>query len=313
MATKKAVVDPYMINVKAMNQLKNDMTMASSGIICPKRNRSIGKECKVCSYIGSQIWAKQYPKGHPAKDWAGKKMAKASFFLNVVFPDNKEKSKILEIGKDAGSDILDGVRTKGWTDIAHPKKGMGREMMITKGKNEGGYNAYSVSPDLKQADWDVKKSVLAERCNLSNIVSMLQNNELNDTNHIKSSSMKDGETLRFRVLPPWEAEDPNDETGLNRNFMAIVYRHWGVTQDQIDGKEGINWQDVELKIEEPEKQSTAQDTQNSTSVPEPEKIEKPANTDEPKCFGNASYYDAEDEDCSKDCPHFEACTAIING
>ncbi len=36
MAAKK-VVDPYMIDVKAMNQLKNNMTMASSGLVCPKR------------------------------------------------------------------------------------------------------------------------------------------------------------------------------------------------------------------------------------------------------------------------------------
>ena len=306
MAAKK-VVDPYMIDVKAMNQLKNNMTMASSGLVCPKRNKSISETCKICDYIGSQIYAKQYPDKHPARIWAGTKGAKASFFMNVVFPDNQDKSMIFEIGSKAGNQIFDGVNTKDWTDILHPKKGMGREMMITKGK-DGDYPFYTVSPDLKNADWGIKKDVLAGRRNLTNLISMIQNNELSEVNHLKASSMKDGETLRFRILPPWE-----DDTDANRDFMTVIWRHWGVTQDQIDGKEGINWQDVELKVKEPEKQSTAQTPQNSTSVPEPEKVEKSANTDEPKCFGNASYYDAEDDDCSKDCPHFEACTAKING
>jgi len=307
MVAKKTVVDPYMIDVKAMNQLKNNMTMSSSGLICPKRNKSIGETCKTCDYIGSQIWAKQYPEKHPARDWAYEKGAKASFFMNVVFPDNQEKSMIFEIGSKAGNQIFDGVNTLGWTDITHPKKGMGREMVMTKGKNAKGFNTYTVSPNLQVADWDVKKAVLAGRCNLTNLINMMQNNELNDSNHIKASSMKDGETLRFRILHKWE-----DDAGTNTDFMAVIWRHWGVTQDQIDGKEGLNWQDVELKVEESEQQEAVQSTQDSTPVPEPDKVEKPSKTDEPRCFGNASYYDAEDEDCNKDCPHFEKCTAIIN-
>ena len=293
--TKK---DPYMIDVEAMNKLKNEMSMKSSGLICPKRNLSINSTCKVCEYIQSQIYAKQYPKDHPTRKWAAKKGAKAAFFLNVVFPENKEKVMILELGSKAGNQIFEGVNKKGWTDIAHPKAGMGREMMVTKGE-DGGFNTYSVSPDLNKADWEVKKSVLASRYNLSEIIKMIQNDELTDDNHFKVSSIKLGETLKFRILPPWE------NGAENRNIMSVVWRHWGVSQDQIDGKEGINWEDIEI---------TAQPSVDTVSDTPVVTESKPSTTEKPpRCFGNSTYFDATDPDCFKDCAFFDKCSQKING
>lgn len=293
--------DPYMIDVDAMNRMKDGMTLGSSGLICPKRNLSIGKTCKVCDYLQSQIYSKQYPKEHPAKKWAIKKGSKASFFLNVVFPERKDEAKIFELGYKAGSQIVDGVNKKGWLDIAHPKKGMGREMMITKGK-DGEFNFYTVSPDLNKADWEVKKDTLASKYNLSNIISMIQKNELNESNHIKASSMKDGETLRFRILPPWD-----DDAG-NKEIMTVVWRHWGVSQEQIDGKEGLNWQDIEVTADE-SKPAIQKDITTDREQPVKEKED----SKKPRCFGNANYYDPNDPDCSpENCAFVDECIAKIN-
>ena len=297
--------DPYMIDIAAMDKLKNEMSLKSSGLICPKRNLSINKPCKVCEYIQSQIYSKQYPEGHPARTWAFKKGAKATFFLNVVFPEDRRKVVILELGSKAGNQIFEGVRKKGWTDIAHPKAGMGREMMITKSE-DGGYNTYSVSPDLNKADWEVKKSTLAERYNLSDIITILNNNELTDENHFKVSSMKLGETLRFRILPAW------DDGAGNTKVMNVVWRHWGVSQDQIDGKEGISWEDIEISVPSTtQKSNDVPFTTESETPTQATESETPAQEKPPRCFGNSTYYDADDPDCSKDCKFFDECTKQI--
>ena len=295
--------DPYMIDKAALNQMKNDMSMTSSGLICPKRNKAIGEPCHVCDYIQSQVWAKQFPEKHPARNWAAQKGAKATFFLNVVFPEKPDEVKILEIGSKAGSQIFDGINKMGWTDILHPKKNMGREMLLTKSKKDG-FPFYTISPDLNKADWEVKKGTLAESFNLSNLISMIQNNELTEENHMKASTMKEGETIRFRILPPW-----NDDAG-NRNFMTVIWRHWGVSQDQIDGNEGINWQDVEIEEEKPQSNTLNKAKSVSNEVHE----KKEERDKRPKCFGNEAYYDPEDEDCTPaKCAFVDECLAKIKG
>jgi len=301
-------VDPYMIDVVALNQMKNDMSLASSGLICPKRNKSISKPCKVCDYIQSQVWAKQYPEKHPARNWAAQKGAKATFFLNVVFPEKPTEVKVLEMGSKAGSQIFDGVNNLGWTDITHPKKNMGREMMVTKGKKDG-YPFYTISPDLNKADWEVKKPTLASAFNLTNIISMIQDEELTEENHLKVSTMKDGETLRFRILPHW------DDGAGNTNFMTVAWRHWGVSQAQIDGDEGLNWQEVELSPDDNVKapfDATTKPEEVKDSVPD--KAETKPKDKRPRCFGNATYYDPEDKDCTPvNCAFVDECLAKIGG
>jgi len=143
---------------------------------------------------------------------------------------------------------------------------------------------------------------------------MLNNNELSEVNHFKASSMKDGETIRFRILPSW-VEDFNEK----RPFLAIVWRHYRVTQDQIDGNEGINWQDVELKVEtkaDPEDNPFVTDTTKDVPFKSEEDPQDPepvsqSKGDQPKCFGMERYYDPEDKDCFKNCSYFDECTKLV--
>lgn len=313
--------DPYMIDTDEQKKTKDEAKMSSSGVFCPKRNKSIGGKCAVCEQV-SVLFNTGDPKD---KEVAYQKMAKANWYFNVVFPSEKEKVVLLEMGKKAGDAILDGVIDKGWTDIAHPKATLGREMLITK-KNNGNFNYYEVSPNLQNADWDVPKEVLDNIPNLDNIIPMLKENP---DNLYKVSSLKQGETLRFRILPPW------DNGAGNKRIAAIVFRHWGgVTQEEVDGvvamdttlpedkvpvdkqtEEKPPWESDAKKETPKETPKDASETSKEKLEPEPEpepeqeQEQEPKEQDEP-CLGNPNLYDPEDEDCQK-CRQFKKCGRII--
>jgi hypothetical protein len=290
--------DPYMIDKKAQEEVKNEARMSSLGIFCPKRNRSIGGRCAVCEQVSVL-----FNTGDPGdKAIASQKMAKANYYFNVVFPAEPEKIVLLEIGKKAGDIILDGTIDKGWTDIAHPKAGLGREMLITK-KNSGGFNYYEPSPNLQNADWDVSNDVLNNLPNLDNIIQILKDNP---SNLFKISSLKQGETLRFRILPPW------DNGAGNKRIATIVWRHWGgVTQEEVDGIVAMDTTLPDNKaadIEKAKEEKPPWEEAKPEAKPEPEKPE--ASKQNEPCFGNPNLYDPEADDC-KGCRQFKECGRLV--
>jgi len=226
--------DPYVLSKKAAADQEERLKNKLVGILCPKKHQKNGV-CKVCDYI-QVLWSKGPQKGDPVREWIYAKKSKVNFYLNVVLPENQNKSLVLEIGKNAGSDILNGVKTKDWDMIAHPHAGKGHEMQITKTKNEGNNFVYSPSPRLQPANWSIPDETLNNIVNLDNIPQMLKEGKLvENENFMKISSLKVDETLTFRICPP-HRESIHPEW-----IMIDVHRHWGVSQGQIDGIEPIRY------------------------------------------------------------------------
>ncbi len=296
--------DPWIIDGDDVKNIKDGLKSDSKGLICPKCNKSIGEKCAVCDEV-----SRLYNTGDPKlADIARSKKAKVNFFMNVVLSDQRDKSIILEIGRDAGNAILNGIEKQGWNDIAHPKAGKGRELIITKGTTKGSdgrdYNKYTVSPVLEKADWDIPDHILENLPNLDNIIDMIVNGELNENNYMKVSSMKMGESIRFRLCPP--AKD-----SVLFRHLAYVWRHWGVTQDEIDGKVEMN-----LSTDTPAESSTEEaapwedDGGNTTPEPQKETPDKPIS--KPPCFGKENFFDPEDETCTS-CEWLKKCSFAVKG
>lgn len=319
------MTDPYVLNPKEAEKQKKELKGGSSGRICPKRNNNIGGDCKVCDHV-SEIYAMQLQEDHPARKWVREHKAKANFFLNVVFPENKNKSFILEIGSKAGSAILNGVTKMGWVDIIHPKAGYGRELIINK-FDDGGFNTYNPSIVGDKADWDITQEVLDNLPNLDNIVRMVSNNELTDENSCKISALlKNGESLKFRICPP-------AKTSVNQQkFMGIVWRHWGVSKAQIEGTSEVKWdaqaeeaQSNKNTMFDSNKQETPQGNQAQpvaqpvsypTSVPEASPstpVQAPVDTSNKKepCFGKLDFYDPAAEECAN-CKDYKSCGRTVS-
>ena len=297
--------DPYMLDENEARKQEEETKNTVVGLICPKKLDKSNK-CGVCDYIQT-LYEKRPQKGDPVLAWISDKKAKANYFMNVVLPANPNKSIILEIGSNAGSEIVKGIHSKGWVDIAHPHANKGREMLITKSKGDSGYNEYSPSPSLQQADWEIPEETLKNMVNLDNLVDMIKNNELTSDNYMKVSSLKMDETLRFRMCPP----HVDQENQLRP--MRIVWRHWGVSQDQIDGLEKISYKEkVKQEVEGDDIDDSGMEElwskSNDRDKVETEETkvveEKPAKT--PACFGKAKYFDEDDEDC-QECNHLKAC------
>jgi hypothetical protein len=290
--------DPFMLDPNDVKDVKSGLKNSSAGVICPKLNKQISTRCAVCDSL-QPLW--QYPKGHAKREIAVQKKAKVNFYMNVVFPEDPNKSYILEVGKQAGNAIIAGIEKKGWTDIIHPKANMGRELQITKGSADG-YNQYSVTPVLNKADWDIPKKVLDNLPNLDNTLEMVKNNELNDDNFKRVSDIKMDETLTFRMCPP--AQD-----AVMFRFIAYVWRHWGgVTQAEVDGEEAVNLNMPD--IDENSDSDTPQEElwENNKEATEEPPLQPPAedmNQREP-CFGKNEFFDATDDDC-QECKDFKAC------
>ena len=291
--------DPWEIDMDEMDKMRNENRGVTTGVICPKRNMCIGDNCAACNYIQEQIYSKQYPEKHPASEFAKQKKAKASVYMNVVFPENPDKSVILKLGSKVGSAIYDGVKQKGWKDIANPLAGRGREMMITKFR-DAKYNAYSASPDLNKADWDIPQSVLDNlpSLNQDSLIKMIVSGELTDDNYFDISKLKMDETLHFRICPPQKD---------SKRFLNYVWRHWGLSRTQIDGSEPISWESTI-----PDYEGTPEFKKEETvdSIPQGNQFEKASESEigkPPGCFGQKGYYDDTDEECTKKCTYFKAC------
>ena len=295
--------DMYMINPDEVKDIKSGLKTNSAGVICPKMNKQIGEPCNVCEAL-QPLW--KYPKNSPERDLASSKKAKVNFYINVVLPEDPSKSYILELGKNAGNEIIDGIEKKGWNDIVHPKAGMGRELTITKGQNSSGYNTYSVSPVLNKAEYDVPDEVLDNLPNLDNMIDMIKNGELDDDNLIRVSDIKMGSIFTFRMCP-------KSKDAKFFKFIAWVWRHWGnVTYDEVDGNTPVNLSTVETK--DNDDINKASDTpwdndasKQQTDVKEEVKSE-PVNEQQKHqpCFGKPEFFDASDEDC-QECDDFKLC------
>jgi len=290
--TKK---DEYMLDPEEQAQFQNETKGSSSGEVCPKRNPKINGSCAVCEKV-SQLWGLFNSNGDKKYEKAAKDLgAKCSNFLNVVFPDNPNKLVLMEIGKKAGDQIYNGIRNTGWTDIVHPKKGIGREMRCTK-SSDGGYNVYSMSPELQNADWDVPKEVLDARYNLDNIIEIIEEDKIEV---FKISTLKMDESLRFRMLPAWN----NDSE--NRHILAPLWRHWRSSKAEIVG-------DVEVNVAGAINDEPAVTSDNvGDLLPWDENAEKAeeANGKE-ACFGMDSAYDPDNDECKK-CKDFKECTRVV--
>jgi hypothetical protein len=312
MAKKDKAVDPFMITEEDVADAKSAVSAGSSGILCPKRNKDIGNKCSVCDYIQTQIYSKKFDKDHAAMTWARQKKAKLTWFLNVVLPENPDKSVFLELGDKAGNQIIEGVDKKGWTDIVHPHKGVGRELLCSKTKNAGeSWPTYTVSPVLKNADWEIPEKVWKNVPNLRDMLQILDTEELTEDNYMHIRSLKEGETLTFRVCPPRDAE-----VGKKKWFIAPVFRHWGVTEEQITGEETLNWKedsdDEDKEVVDPSEGkldlSFTDTGKKDKSEVKPEKEEKPkeAKTKKP-CFGKSNFFEEDDVENCKPCPDYKAC------
>lgn len=286
--------DNYDWSPEEAGEVKNMTSGGSFGVICPKRNKSIDKPCRVCDKVS----ALYNTNDKSDRDLAGRKKAKLSYFLNVVHASNQERSFILEVGANAGGDIVEGVRNKGWTDISHPTEGKGREIQITKQKG-GDYNKYPVSPCLNKADWSIPKEVLDNLPNLDNIFDMLKKGELNEENYMHIKSIKDGETFQFRVCPP-----SKDQTVFGRSRLAPVFRHWGVSEGEITGEIDIDWKSSESGESTGEPEKLPWDEQKDPAG-------EPAKKKEPSCLGNSKFFDEKDRECYKGCSFFKECKSKI--
>lgn len=314
--------DIFMMSEEDAKNARNEVSISGSGLLCPKTNKRIGGECKVCDYIQTEIypkWPGKENQDHPARKWAGKKKAKLNWFTCAVFPENPNKLILLELGSKAGNQIIDGMEKQGWKDILHPHKNIGRMMKCTKKKGDSGYPEYTVSPDLEKADWDVPESVWKNVPDLRDIISIIQNGELDKYNHQKISSLlKMDETISFRLLPPKEL------TGDDRKFwISGVYRHWGVTKDQIEGNVPLNWREVEKEDTEGGQMPDAPDTFNSSDnldMELPSKSERTEKKKRPSCFGKIQFFDDGEPDpktgdvdrsCIDECEFFKECGKAV--
>jgi len=300
--------DPYMLDEGVGQSLIDANKLTNKGVVCPKHNLTINKPCAVCV----QVKALYDDGSAEKKDLAGKMSAKPNYYAYVVFPANPDKAVLFEMGKKAGDAIKYGIRMKGWYDIANPKKGVGRELKITKFKGDRGFNAYSVEPSLEKLTYDVGKAALDGRKNFDDILSIVETDEI-----FKVSSLKMDETITVMVLP---------DLDLERKWPVVsVWRHWGVTQDEIEGKipiqllstlsqapsgsqplpgeltESLPWdvkQEAELELEShgKEQEDTPINVEPNTSAAEHE-----------GCYKDKDSFEIDDKEVCQKCADFIEC------
>jgi ribosomal protein S27AE len=311
--TKKE--DVFFITDEEIADTKKEVASVSSGIICPKRNKSIGGTCKVCDYIQTQIYSKKYDKKHKAMVWAREKKAKLAWFANVVFPENPDKSILFELGDKAGNQIVSGVEKLGWRDIVHPHKGVGRELICLKDKKQGDdWPTYTVNCVQDKADWEIPEKVWKNVPDLNNIIEILQTEEQAEENYKHIRSIKMGETITFRLCPPRTDVAEGDK----RRFIAPVFRHWGVSEGQITGDDPLNWTETmedEDKPSVPEVDEkldlsftkTSTDSVKDQVKEAPEKIEKK----KPNCYGDGRFFEEDDKETCGKCGYFKPCLKTV--
>jgi len=304
--------DPYEITPDDGKKLENESRGKAKGVPCPQNNASLSERCHACEKL-KPLW--NYPEGSPQRKVAGDKKATVSYWLNFILPHNREKAIILEIGKKVGDSIIRNLKdpTKGWKNIANPQEGKGFEVIFTKFQGDG-YPAYEISAVPEKTDWAISKSVLDNLPDLSqeNIIKMLSNNELDPDNYMHVNSIKMDETLRGRICPSWEGIG-------SKKFMQYLFRHWGVTEDEVQGRvpmAGVETAE-QANFTSDDDSPTVFDTDVAPFEPEPEFTsnefgETPSaggEKDEP-CLGSKELYDKDDAVC-QECWQFKKCSKLV--
>jgi len=298
---KKMTQDPWELNQDDASKMKDSTKgTGGTGTFCPKRNISIGTPCKVCETI-QPLW--DFPEGSKERKLASKKKATVSYFMNVVLPSDRDKSVVLEIGKNVGDYIIDSIYDpdKNWKMVAHPMTGKGFLTKIKKRKGDLGFNTYDPFRG-DTCDWDVPEKVLKSLTDLGqgNIIKMITKGELVEgENFLRIQALKLDETLSFRICPAWDYKEGG------KAILTPVFRHWGVTQAEVDG-------DVPLNIS---LDDDATDTTTTAAIAQ----EQPWNntqsepTSHDSCYGiiePMTFFDDEDVDCKK-CGDFAECGQLV--
>lgn len=304
--------DPYAITPEEIAKQNAQFSSRDFGLICPKHHKN--SICHVCNYISANIPYNKYPDGHPATLWKNERRAKANWFANVVFPENPNKSFIIQLGQKVGDDIRFKCEKEQWgLWIANPAQGKGREINISKYKDRK-WNAYSAGASLEPASYDIPQEVLDNLPNLDNIVDMIESGELTDDNFFNISALKEDETRTLRFCPA------SKDSSKKFVFMVPVRRHWKVTQGQIDGTEIIPSRVWELGEEETQYQenevwkpsTTAKGQETPTTATEsPAPVTPPVQTNSKpagaeRCWGTPELFDLDEEEC-QNCNHKDSC------
>ena len=283
--------DPYLLDVDEHNKLKKETRGGRKYVICPRLNPSIGGKCYVCEEVSRLYDSNDQEKIRIASE----KRAKQTFYLNVVFPENPSKVVIMEVGKNIGNEIIDGINDELYRDIAHPKAKKGRLCRIKKVKGDSGYPKYMLNVLPDRPDWEVPKEALDNLFNLDDIISLLEEEDI-----FRISSINYNDSLIFRICPPW------DNGKGNKRVIAYVFRHWGVTQDEVDGKTPISGVDNEQydTTELPWESQPGAPAQEDKQASSPQKKK-------PMCFGLPRFFNASDDQC-RACNEYAECkeTAI---
>lgn len=302
----KEKMNPWEVDEETLKSIEKENRSTSGGITCPKRNACISKPCFGCSYIQSQVYAKQFPDQHPARKWASEKKAKASVYFNAIDPANPNVALLLRVGVDAGSSIINGLK-EDWTGVLNPLKSQGRELKFKKYKGEGNYNKYRVEPVLEAADYDIPKAVLMNLHNLdqSNLIEMIESGDMPDS-YFDISSMKMDEVKRFRLCPPWTTGVMGKE---NKRPLTFIWRHWGLSKGQIEGTEPLDWQEVvpskdAVRVEKdiPWDSEPKQDTRMEEVLEEKSGEERPSK----QCYGRLEFWEEGDSTCLA-CQYYKPC------
>lgn len=292
--------DMYNIDSEEIARWQKENKPITEGVYCPKRNKEISKPCKACDRVQSLFSSGDKEDRKIALD----KMAKSNYYANVVLPENPNVRIVLEIPKKCGDGILNGIRVKGWNDIANPFAGRGRLMLLTKTKGDLGFNQYSADPILTTVDWDVPQEILD---NIPNIIdNPIEVIEAAGDSLLKASSLKVDEKIKFRLLP-W-SKDASRHT-----VLGVIYKHWGVSQDEVDGIVEMDLTTTEERIKKAEESKGEQSLLDKEPVKQSEPEPKEPIKSEPTklaCFGKDNFYDSDDKDCQK-CASFKSCGKVV--
>jgi len=291
--------DPFLLDPEDGAKMEKEVKGRSSGIICKKRH-GLG-DCEICNYVSTL-----YQQGDKeSTDKASKLAAKVRFYLNVVFPDDPSKLVLMEIGKKAGDRIIYKWRKGEWSDIAHPKKGKGRELRITKTKGDMGFNNYDVDPSLDKADYDIPDEVLNNLYDLDNILELVQDENIEI---FQVSSLKMDESLTFRICPYWKWK----EEGKNSKIMAPVWRHWNTNLMKEDEMEELAGEEMKPPWETDDAEDDIPDFSSSPAKAEEKEAKAKGKVKKPACFGDEDCFEADDEQCQS-CTFFKKCQAAVGG
>lgn len=286
--------DPYAITPDESQKFFEKTKGKQVGIICPKRH--YGKSCAVCDIVQDL-----FNSGEAGdRSLAGKHMAKLNFYVCAVFPQAPEELKIVQLGKLVGNQIVEGTIALEWTDIAHPKAGIGRCIQITK-SNNGQHNTYQASISPNKADFDIPDSVMNSLPDLENIVDIVSSGQYDIYN---VSQLKVGEKITIRICPDVKGKERN-----NKYWINAIWRHWGVSQGQVDGEEPFR---PKLNATDDEDETVTKPRNEAKSGNQAWSNTSTQSSRRKNCFGRPEYHDPSADECIS-CNDFKACGREILG